>query len=121
MVVRFVCVIRVPVCARVSRFVSRLCSGSRPQAAAPRCLFTGKGAVDSGLAAVLAAVESVAVFVRVCDFGFGWMVVRFIRVIRLPACAVPCVSCVSRLPPVRVIRFTGARYSTVHVLKWEVA
>ena len=79
--------IRVPVCARVSRFVSRLCSGSRPQAAAPRCLFTGKGAVDSGLAAVLAAVESVAVFVRVCDFGFGWMVVRFVRVIRLPACA----------------------------------
>ena len=64
MVVRFVCVIRVPVCARVSR----VCSGS------PRCLFTGvflryrymRGAVDSGLAVVLAAVESVAVFVRVC-------------------------------------------------------
>ena len=32
MVVRFVCVIRVPVCARVSR----VCPGS------PRCLFTGK-------------------------------------------------------------------------------
>ena len=46
-----------------------------------------RGAVDSGLAAVLAAVESVAVFVRACVFGFGWMVVRFVRVIRLPACA----------------------------------
>ena len=32
-------------------------------------------------------VESVAVFVRVCVVGFGWMVVRFVRVIRLPACA----------------------------------
>ena len=39
--------------------------------------------VDSGLAAVLAAVESVAVFVRVCVVGFDrWMVVRFVRVIR---------------------------------------
>ena len=36
----------------------------------------------SGLAAVLAAVESVAGFVRVCVVGFGWMVVRFVRVIR---------------------------------------
>ena len=34
MVVRFVRVIRVPACARVSR-VSRVCPGS------PRCLFTG--------------------------------------------------------------------------------
>ena len=34
MVVRFVCVFRVPACARVSR-VSRVCPGS------PRCLFTG--------------------------------------------------------------------------------
>ena len=41
-----------------------------------------RGAVDSGLAAVLAAVESVAVFVRVCVVGFGWMVVRFVRVTR---------------------------------------
>ena len=40
-----------------------------------------RGAVDSGLAAVLAAVESVAVFVRVCVFGFGWMVVRFVNMI----------------------------------------
>ena len=31
---------------------------------------------------VLAAVESVAVFVRVCVVGFGWMVVRFVHVIR---------------------------------------
>ena len=70
MVVRFVRVIRVPACARVSR-VSRVCPGS------PRCLFTGsesrpRGAVDSGLAAVLAAVESVARFS--CGFvslGFG--------------------------------------------------
>ena len=45
-----------------------------------------RGAVDSGLAAVLAAVESVAVFVRVCRWV--WMVVRFVRVIRVePACA----------------------------------
>ena len=64
-----------------------------------------RGAVDSGLAAVLAAVESVAVFVRVCVFGFGWMVVRFVRVIangviRLPACArVSRVSRVSRVCP----------------------
>ena len=56
-----------------------------------------RGAVDSGLAAVLAAVESVAVFVRVCVFGFGWMVVRFVRVIRVPACA--RVSRVSRVCP----------------------
>ena len=56
-----------------------------------------RGAVDSGLAAVLAAVESVAVFVRVCVVGFGWMVVRFVRVIRLPACA--RVSRVSRVCP----------------------
>ena len=28
------------------------------------------------------AVESVAVFVWVCVVGFGWMVVRFVRVIR---------------------------------------
>ena len=34
MVARFVCVIRVPVCARVS-CVPRVCPGS------PRCLFTG--------------------------------------------------------------------------------
>jgi hypothetical protein len=33
-VVRFVCVVRVPLCVRVSR-VSRVCPGS------PRCLFTG--------------------------------------------------------------------------------
>ena len=76
MVVRFVRVIRVPACARVSRVpcVSRL-----PPVSFYRYM--------SGLAAVLAAVESVAVFVRVCVFGFGWMVVRFVRVIRLPACA----------------------------------
>ena len=82
-----------------------LCPGS------PRCLFTGyRGAVDSGLAAVLAAdhIESVAVFVRVCVVGFGWMVVRFVRVIRLPACA--RVSRVSRVcpgsPPVSFYRYT---------------
>ena len=36
MVVRFVCVVCVPLCVRVFR-VSRVCPGS------PRCLFTGKG------------------------------------------------------------------------------
>jgi hypothetical protein len=35
MVVRFVCVVCVPLCVRVSR-VSRACPGS------PRCLFTGR-------------------------------------------------------------------------------
>ena len=70
-----------------------------------------RGAVDSGLAAVLAAVESVAVFVRVCVFGFGWMVVRFVRVIRVPACA--RVSRVSRVCPgsPRCL-FTGIRTGT---------
>ena len=34
---------------------------------------------------------------RVCVFGFGWMVVRFVRVIGLPACA--RVSRVSRVCP----------------------
>ena len=57
MVVRFVCVIRVPVCARVSRvrypYVSRL----------PPVSFFG--------------------FV----VGFGWMVVKFVCVFRVPACA----------------------------------
>ena len=58
-----------------------------------------RGAVDSGLAAVLAAVESVAVSVRECGcvVGFEWMVVRFVRVIRVPACA--RVSRVSRVCP----------------------
>ena len=37
------------------------------------------------------------VFVRVCVVGFGWMVVRFVRVIRVPACA--RVSRVSRVCP----------------------
>ena len=62
---------------------------------------------STGRQAVLAAVESVAVFVRVCVVGFGWMVVRFVRVIRLPACArVSRVSrCVSRLPPVSFYRY----------------
>ena len=64
----------------VEKVVGRVRRG-RPLLSRPR------GAVDSGLAAVLAAVESVAVFVRVCVVGFGWMVVRFVRVIRLPACA----------------------------------
>ena len=32
-----------------------------------------------------------------CVVGFGWMVVRFVRVIRVPACArEPCVPCMSR-------------------------
>ena len=72
---------------------------------------TVRGAVDSGLAAVLAAVvpvESVAVFVRVCVFGFGWMVVTCeVRpcdpFARVRPC-VPCVPCVSRLPPVSFYR-----------------
>ena len=79
-----------------------------------------RGAVDSGLAAVLAAVESVAVSVRVCvDFGFGWMVVRFVRVIRLPACArVSRVSrvCLSRLPPVSFYRCRRCGFVPLHVL-----
>ena len=72
-------------------------AGSGSPGAASSLLSRPRGAVDSGLAAVLAAVESVAVSVRVCVFGFGWMVVRFVRVIRLPACA--RVSRVSRVRP----------------------
>ena len=60
-----------------------------------------RGAVDSGPAAVLAAVESGAVSAVAwscgCVVGFGWMVVRFVRVIRVPACA--RVSRVSRVCP----------------------
>ena len=60
-----------------------------------------RGAVDSGPAAVLAAVESVAVSAVAwscgCVDGFGWMVVRFVRYIRVPACA--RVSRVSRVCP----------------------
>ena len=73
-------------CVRVSLFSPCTVTGSQP-----------RGAVDSGLAAALAAVESVAVFVRVGVVGFGWMVVRFVRVIRVPACA--RVSRVSRVCP----------------------
>ena len=66
----------------------------------------------SGLAAVLAAVESVAVFVRVCVFGFGWMVVRFVRVIRLPACArVSRVSRVSEITHRHTFTFTQALHT----------
>ena len=64
-------------------------------------------------AAVLAAVESVAVSAVAlscgCVVGFGWMVVRFVRVIRVPACA--RVSRVSRVcrcvpaPPVSFYRY----------------
>ena len=75
-----------------------------------------RGAVDSGPAAVLAAVESVAVSAVAwscgCVVWFGWMVVRFVRVIRVPACArvsrAPvCPVCVpgSRLPPVSFYRY----------------
>ena len=60
-----------------------------------------RGAVDSGPAAVLAAVESAAVSAVAwscgCVVGFGWMVVRFVCVIRVPACA--RVSRVSRVCP----------------------
>ena len=70
-----------------------------------------RGAVDSGPAAVLAAVESVAVsaVARSCgcvvgndvgNVGFGLMVVRFVRVIcHLCARVRPCVPCVSRVCP----------------------
>ena len=49
MVVRFVRVIRVPACARVSR-ESRVCPGS------PRCLFTGRYRISEGRAARADAV-----------------------------------------------------------------
>ena len=41
--------------------------------------YTGTGTVPDTRTGT---VESVAVFVRVCVVGFGWMVVRFVRVIR---------------------------------------
>ena len=58
-VVRFVCVIGVPVCARVSR-VSCVCPGS------PRCLFTG--VTDVTGTSVLYATPRAA---RVCVFSFS--------------------------------------------------
>ena len=66
-----------------------------------------QGAVDSGPAVVLAAVESAAVsgfgcrvVVRVCRWV--WMLVRFVCVLRFSVCPRVrlCVPCVSRLPPV---------------------
>ena len=71
-----------------------------------------RGAVDSGLTAVLSR-SRFSVFVRVCVFGFGWMVVRFVRVIRLPACA--RVSRVSRVCPgsPRCLFTDSIQYSTV--------
>jgi len=94
MVVRFVCVVRVPLCVRVSR-VSRVCPGSprclftgyrvfrvsRVCPGSPRCLFTGyrtgrpRGAVGFGLAAVESAAASVVALT--CGVfvvgGFGWL------------------------------------------------
>ena len=98
-------------CARVSR----VCPGS------PRCLYRywrpllsrPRGAVDSGPAAVLAAVESVAVsavawscLVRVCCWVWARMVVRFVRVIRVPASPVcpVCPVCVPAPPGVFLLR-----------------
>ena len=65
--------------SRTGSRVTRVCPGS------PRCLFTGNVWAPS-----LLGTGS-------CVFGFGWMVVRFVRVIRLPACA--RVSRVSRVCP----------------------
>jgi len=56
MVVRFVCVVCVPLCVRVSR-VSRVCPGS------PRCLFTGN--VESAAASVVALTSDVLGCLRV--------------------------------------------------------
>ena len=78
-----------------------MCPGS------PRCLFTGFGRRHGRRAVV-----------RVCRWV--WMVVRFVRVIRVPACARvsrvscpwlrfdECVPCVSRLPPVSFYRYKTA-------------
>ena len=44
---RFVHVIRLPACARVSR-VSRVACASVPRARLPRCLFTGTSKKDTG-------------------------------------------------------------------------
>ena len=93
-----------------------------------------RGVVGSGPAAVLAVVESAAVSGFGCrvvvrlrvriDCRWVWMVVRFVCVLRVSACAlpalvcpvcvpappgvflpcVPCVPCVSRLPPVSFYR-----------------
>ena len=77
---------RPPSSRRGEALWDRVEAGSGSPGAASSESAAGSGRL-SGLAAVLAAVESVAVFVRVCVVGFGWMVVRFVRVIRLPACA----------------------------------
>ena len=70
-----------------------------------------RGAVDSGPAAVLAAVESVAVFVRVCVFGF---LVDGCEVRPCDPCARvrPCVPCVPVCPGSPRCLFTD-RYCTV--------
>ena len=64
-----------------------------------------RGAVGSGPAAVLAAVESAAVsgfgcrvVVRVCRWV--WMLVRFVCVLRVSACALVCPVCVPAPPGV---------------------
>ena len=80
---------RVSVCP-----VCRVCTGSL------RCLFTGTCGERStpGLRLFLRLLSRSRFscgFVSL--FGFGWMVVRFVRVIRLPACA--RVSRVSRVCP----------------------
>ena len=71
----------------------------------------------SGPAAVLAAVESVAVSAIAwscgCVVGFGWMVVRFVRVLRVPACG----RCVSR--PLRCL-FTGPPGVFLRIRKKDV-
>ena len=84
-------------------------SGSPGAASSESAAGSGRLRACGCSAAVLAAVESVAVFVRVCVVGFGWMVVRFVRVIRVPACAR-----VSRVCPgsPRCL-FTGTRVSRV--------
>jgi len=80
-------VVRVPLCVRVSR-VSRVCPGS------PRCLFTGP-------------------VYRYCVLlvGFDGCEVRLCGLCAFVRPRVPCVSCVSRLPPVSFYRYCTGPYS----------
>ena len=73
-----------------------------------------RGAVGSGAAAVeSAAVSAVALSCGLCVGGFGWIVVRFVCVIRVPPGCAPvcphCVPCVSPPAPPGVFYRAGLR------------
>ena len=133
MVVRFVCVIRVPVCARVSR-VCPVCVPAPPVSFTfYRLLSRPRFRPSRGRAGVKGRVcrwvwirnlnrgqdtrangesdpthnklkHTTTRKTATHDVGFGCVVVRFVCVIRVSARVRLCVPCVSRLPPVSFYR-----------------